>query len=157
DIFGSVIGVQENSPDKDSTMRQWGDAFEHVFKPRFLFPDKQALSDTDVYLRLAHGDYEADILGGTSISVGYLAENFADLSFPGMLGGMVVLGVFAAAICRWFMTQRQLPWIVREGLAFGALFSIGSNGVEVSLPKFIGSGIMFFIIYAVLVRFALPI
>jgi hypothetical protein len=156
DIFGSVIGVQEASPDKNATMRQWGEAFEHVFKPRLLFPGKQALSDTEVYLRLAHGDLNADILGGTSISVGYVAENFADLEFPGMLGGIFVLGALAAAVCRWFLGQK-LPWMVREALAFALLFSVGQNGVEVSLPKYLGSALMFFIIYAVLVRFAVPI
>jgi hypothetical protein len=156
DIFGSVIGVQEDSPEKDASMKQWNEAFEHVFKPRILFPGKQALSDTEVYLRLAHGDLNAEIAGGTSISVGYMAENFADLGFPGMLGGIFVLAAFAAGICRWFMAQR-LPWMVREGLVFGALYGIGENGVEISLPKYLGGAVMFFVIYAVLVRFAVPI
>lgn len=156
DIFGSVIGVQENAPDKDSSMRQWGEAFEHVFKPRFLFPGKPALSDTEVYLRLAHGDLNAEVAGGTSISVGYLGENFADLGFPGMLGGVFVLTALAALSCRWFLAQR-LPWMVREGLAFGALYNIGENGVEISLPKYLGAAVMFFIVYAILVRFAVPI
>jgi hypothetical protein len=155
DIFGSVIGVQENSPEKDSFMRQWNDAFEHVFKPRVLFPDKAALSDTEVYLRLAHGDMNADILGGTSISVGYIGENFADFAFPGMLAGIFMLGFLAAVACRWFMTQR-LPWMVRESLAFGLLFSIGHDGVEISLPKYIGGTVMYFILYALVVRFAAP-
>ncbi len=156
DIFGSVIGVQEDAPDKDSWMRQWTEALEHVFKPRFLFPGKPSLSDTEVYLRLAHGDLNAEVAGGTSISVGYMGENFADLGFPGMLGGVFALGLLAAAICRWFMAQ-QLPWMVREGLALGILFSIGHDGVEISLPKYFGGALMFFIIYAVLVRFAVPI
>jgi hypothetical protein len=155
DIFGSVIGVQENSPDKEAPMRQWTDALEHVFKPRVLFPGKASLSDTEVYLRLAHGDMNLELQGNSSISVGYMGENFADMGFPGMLVGIFMLGLFSAAVTRWFMTQR-LPWMVREGLVFGLLFSIGHDGVEISLPKFIGGSVMYFILYAILVRFALP-
>ena len=55
DIFGSVIGVQETAPELVS-VGQWQDALGHVFRPRFLFPDKAALSDTEVYVRLARGD-----------------------------------------------------------------------------------------------------
>ncbi len=56
---------------------------------------------------------------GTSISVGYMGENYADLGFPGMLGGILLLGLILALACRYFMT-RQLPWLVSEGLVMGA-------------------------------------
>ena len=55
DIFGSVIGVKLVSPEQGN-FRQWSDALGHVFQPRFLFPNKGGLSDTEVFVRLARGD-----------------------------------------------------------------------------------------------------
>ncbi len=155
DIFGNVISVQEVAPEQD-TMRQWQDAIEHVTKPRFLFPDKPVLSDIEVYFRLARGDESEAIRWGTSISVGYMAENFVDLGFPGMLVGVFALGLLLGGICRYVMSTK-LPWIMREALALVCIYTTGHNGVEVSLPKFLGAAVMFFLVYALVIRFVFPI
>jgi len=154
DIFGSVIGVQETAPDQEF-VRQWQDAVEHVFKPRFLFPGKAPLSDTEVYVRLARGDAAAEARLGTSISVGYVAENFVDFGFPGMLGGLFVLGLMYGLVIRYFMAFK-LPWILREGVVAGFVFSVATNGVEMSLPKILGATVMFVVVYTLLVRFVFP-
>jgi hypothetical protein len=150
DIFGSVIGVNEVSPEP-GYMRQWQDAAEHVIKPRFLFPEKPGLSDTDVFVRLAHADSSELLRAGTSISVGYMAENFVDLGFPGMLVGIFMLGTMAACICWYFMT-RPLPWMVREGAVLAVLYNIGHDGVEISLPKILGAMLMTFAIWAIMAK-----
>lgn len=67
DVFGSVIGVKLVSPEQGD-FRQWSDALAHVFQPRFLFPDKQALSDTEVFVRLVRGDASEQMRSATSIS-----------------------------------------------------------------------------------------
>ena len=56
--------------------------------------------------------------GGTSISVGYMAENYADLGFPGMLVGVLVLG---AITVRWPGISATCPmaWMVREAIVHG--------------------------------------
>jgi len=154
DIFGSVIGVQESAPEPQ-VMRQWQDSLEHVTKPRFLFPGKAPLSDTEVYVRLARGDASEQVRLGTSISVGYMAENFVDLGFPGMLGGMFVIGLMYGFVIRYFMSLK-LPWILREGVVLGFVFMVGQNGVEMSLPKVLGATLMFFLVYALMTRFAFP-
>ena len=154
DIFGSVIGVQETAPEP-VFMRQWQDAVEHVLKPRFLFPGKAALSDTEVYIRLARGDASEQLRLGTSISVGYLAENFVDLGFPGMLGGVFVLGLIYALIIRYFMAFNQ-PWLLKEGVVLAFIVGVGQNGVEMSLPKILGAAVMFFLVYTLLARFVFP-
>jgi hypothetical protein len=154
DIFGSVIGVQETAPDP-AFMGQWKDALEHVLKPRFLFPGKAALSDTEVYIRLARGDSSEQLRLGTSISVGYMAENFVDLGFPGMLGGVFVLGLIYALIIRYFMAFKQ-PWILKEGVVLAFIVGVGQNGVEMSLPKIMGAAFMFFLVYTLLARFVFP-
>jgi len=154
DIFGQVIGVAESSPEPVA-MRQWRDALSHVLQPRFLFPDKAALSDTEVYVRLARADPMDLIRAGTSISVGYMAENFVDLGFPGMLAGLFTIGLMLALIIRYFMNQ-PLPWMMREGIIMGFAFSMARDGVEVSLPKILGAMLMFFIVWVLICKYALP-
>jgi hypothetical protein len=154
DIFGSVIGVQETAPEQ-VFVRQWQDAVEHVAKPRFLFPNKASLSDTEVYVRLARGDSSEQVRLGTSISVGYMAENFVDFGFPGMLGGIFVIGLMYALAIRYFMALK-VPWILREGIVVGFVFGVAHNGVEMSLPKILGATLMFVAVYALLARFVFP-
>ncbi len=157
DIFGSVIGVNEATPGGvNSYPRQWQEAVEHITKPRFLFPGKADLSDTATFARLALGNVDEIMRFGTSISVGYMAENYADLGFPGMLGGLLLLGVFTGSIARYFM-MCPLPWMVREGIVLALVYAAFHTGVEGSLPKVLGAAIMFFIVYVVIVKFVFPI
>ncbi len=152
DIFGSVIAVQENSGAAEKYPRQWSEALEHIFKPRFLFPDKGQLSDTEVYSRLALGNVSEEMRAGTSISVGYMSENFADFGFPGMLVGIFALGLIIGAICRYFL-MCPLPWFAREGVVMAFVYTCANTGAEISLPKLLGAAVMFTIIYSVLVRY----
>jgi hypothetical protein len=154
DIFGSVIDVQEASPEP-IPMRQWMEAVDHVLTPRFLFPSKAALSDSDVFMRLARRFSTEEIRTGTSISVGYMAENFADLGFPGMLVGIAVLGLAIGGTMRILMSF-NVPVVVREGMVMALAFSISRDGVEVSLPKILGSLFMFLIVFLLLNRFVFP-
>ena len=87
--------------------------------------------------------------------MGYIGENFVDLGFPGMLIGMLALGLSMGLIYRYFMT-RKLPWIVREGTVFVLVYSSTATGVEASLAKLIGSVVMGTLVYAGLVRFVYP-
>ena len=72
-----------------------------------------------------------------------------------MLGGILLQGLIVAFICRYFMT-RQMPWLVGEGLVMGFIFMLGHDGVEQSLPKFLGAAVMYFLVYALAVRFVFP-
>lgn len=154
DIFASVIDVQEVVQEPTS-MRQWQEAMDHVFKPRAFFPDKPDLSDSDVYLRLTGRVLLDEVLRGTSISVGYMAENFADLGFPAMLLGVAVLGLLLAGCIRILMSF-DLPLVMREGVVMAFVFSIARDGVEISLPKMIGAALMFMIIFLPMIMFVAP-
>lgn len=155
DIFGSVIDYQQMARETAPAGRQWQDAFDHVFRPRIFFPGKAALSDSEVFIRLTGGD-PLEIRGSTSISVGYMAENYVDLGFPGMLLGIAAIGLMLAAVIRHFMRSR-LPWMVRQGLVLAFVYNVAGSGVEISLPKMFGATIMFFLVYWALVKYALPI
>ena len=155
DIFGSVIGVQSASPEP-SQLGQWSDALAHIFQPRFLFPNKPILSDSDVFMRLARVDLSEAVRAGTSISVGYMAENYVDLGFPWMLAGVFLLGCILSLVCRYFMSLR-VPWVMREGTVLVFVYMVTQNGVETSLPKVLGVIVMGFVVYVGLVRFAYPV
>lgn len=156
DIFGSVIDYQHMAREGAPPARQWGDAFDHVFRPRIFFPGKASLSDSEVFARLTGADPLEVIRGTTSISVGYMAENYADLGFPGMLLGMAGVGLMIAAVIRHFMKSR-LPWMVRQGIVLAFVYNVAGSGVEMSLPKLFGATIMFFLVYWALAKYALPI
>ena len=154
DIFGSVIDYQRTAR-VEAPARQWQEAVDHVFKPRILFPNKAALSDSETFVRLTGADPEEAIRASTSISVGYMTENYVDLGFPGMLLGIAAVGLMLAGVIRYFMRSR-LPWMVRQGIALAFVYNVAGSGVEISLPKMFGATIMFFLVYALLVKFALP-
>jgi len=154
DIFGSVVGVQDGMREP-ATMRQWEEAFDHVFKPRIFFPDKAALSDTATYARLTGTDPRLVLRASTSISVGYMTENYVDLGFPGMLAGIFAIGLMVSGIIRYFM-QSRLPWMVRQGIVLAIVYNVAGPGVEASLPKLVGSAVMCFLVYLLLARFVLP-
>ena len=145
DIFGSVIGVDRFGR-QHIPMRQWRDALSHSTMPRALFPGKAELSDTEVFVRLAMADPTETYRLNTSISVGYLAENYVDLGFPGMLAGVFAIGVMMAGICRYIMT-RPVPWMLREATVTAFIYTTSLNGIEMSLPKMFGAALMFFIVY----------
>lgn len=154
DIFGSVIAYQEFARDTPIG-GQWEAAFDHVFKPRFLFPNKRALSDTETYVRLSGANPDEVVRESTSISVGYMGENYVDFGFPGMLAGIFVLGVLIALVVRYFM-RTPLPWMVRQGIVMAFVYNIAGTGVEISLPKLFGATVMYFLVYLLLVKFAAP-
>ncbi|MGQ0580715.1 MAG: hypothetical protein ACT4O6_02165 [Reyranella sp.] len=156
DIFGSVVDYQHLAREGAPAAGQWQSAFDHVFRPRIFFPNKAALSDSDVFARLTGADPLEVIRGTTSISVGYMAENYADLGFPGMLLGIAGLGLMIAFIIRHFMRSR-LPWMVRQGVVLAFVYNVAGSGVEISLPKMFGAMIMFFLVYWALAKYALPI
>lgn len=155
DITGLVINVDLATAEQQ-TMRQWNDAFSHVFQPRFLFPDKQALSDTEVFIRLTKADLLENMRGGTSISVGYMAENYVDFGFPGMLGGVFAVGLLVALVVRFFFSF-DVPWMVRQGTALAYVYAICASGLEVSLPKILGTSITFAVAYGLAMKFAFPV
>jgi hypothetical protein len=52
---------------------------------------------------------------------------------------------------------RPLPWMVREGTALAIIYTIGHDGIEISLPKILGATIMSFLVWAIMARWGFPI
>ncbi|UYN93255.1 MAG: hypothetical protein KIT25_14420 [Enhydrobacter sp.] len=155
DIFGAVIGVQEAHPEPIPA-RQWREAIGHLTMPRFLFPGKAPLSDSEVYMRLARTiSLGEEIRAGTSISVGYMGENFADFGFPGMLFGVAMVAFIVGGVARILMGF-QLPQAMREGVLMAFFHNVCHDGVEVSLAKTLGATVMFLIGFLLLNKFVFP-
>jgi hypothetical protein len=133
---------------------RWRDALEHIGKPRIFFPDKAALDDTEVFLKYVRGDVAEEGRSGTSISIGYLAENFIDFGFPGMLAPIAVMGLLLGCTLRYFMT-RPSPWVVREGFVTASVLTV-SAGMELSLAKFLGGTILFLVVLGLCWKFLYP-
>jgi hypothetical protein len=153
DFFGATIGVSETSPEP-VVLARWRDALEHVAKPRILFPDKAALDDTEIFLKYVRGEVGEEGRAGTSISIGYLAENFIDFGFPGMLVPIAAMGLVLGCTLRYLMS-RPVAWVVREGFVTALVLTL-SAGMELSLAKFLGSTILTFGVLALCLKFAYP-
>lgn len=154
DFFGAVIGVVENAPEEELLPR-WSDTLGHIFKPRLLFPDKAVLDDTEVFLRYVRDEVGDDTRPGTSISIGFLAENFIDFGFPLMLLPVGVIGLVLSCAIRYFMTRR-VPWAVREGLIMALVVTI-SWDIGSSLAKLLGATLTVSMVLAVCLKFLYPI
>lgn len=153
DFFGATISVAETSPEP-VTFGRWRDALEHIGKPRLFFPDKAALDDTEIFVRYVRADVAEEARVGTSISIGYLAENFIDFGFPWMLFPVAALGLILGGMIRYFMT-RPVAWAAGEGIATAMTLTI-SAGMELSIAKFLGGGIVAFVVLALCLRFLYP-
>ena len=153
DFFGAVIGMVRTSEEEENFPR-WRDTLEHVSKPRLLFPDKDVLDDTEVYLRYVRDEVGDERRPGTSISIGYLAENFIDFGFPLMLAPIALMGLLLSCSIRYFMT-RPVPWVIREGFVTALILMLGTS-MGTSLPKFLGVTIMATVVLGLCLKFFYP-
>ena len=46
--------------------------------------------------------------------------------------------------------------MMREGTVLAIVYSVGANGVEISLPKILGATLMGLLVYGLLAKFAYP-
>jgi hypothetical protein len=47
--------------------------------------------------------------------------------------------------------------MLREGIVMGLVYNIASTGMEVSLPKLLGATVMFFLVWSLIAKFAMPV
>ncbi len=99
-FFSRVLEhVPAREPHADGELLQM--ALSNAFMPRFLFPSKGALPSDSYYTRRFAGVLVME--DNTSISIGYLAEFYADWGFAGMF-----LSVFAYGLLMGFAI-----WLLR--------------------------------------------
>lgn len=89
-------------------------ALQNAFVPRFLVPDKPALPSDSYYTRRFAGINVAE--GQTSISIGYMAEFYADWGLAGMYVSILVYGCWIGLIAGIVRRFTPIP-----ALRFGAM------------------------------------
>ena len=113
----------------------WLGAFERVFMPRLIFPNKVGVDDSE---RARHytGLEISGAEQGTSISMGYMAESYVDFGPWLMFIPVLLLGVFYGLIYRILANHGPSRLL---GLAVaGTILAFGANTIETSNIKLIG-------------------
>lgn len=133
----TLANVPENIPHEHGEL--WFDAVKHVLMPRFLFPDKAAISDS-VRTSYYTGTMVAGEEQGTSISIGYIGESYIDFGRVGMFAPILLLGAFYGLIYRYFAHSSR-----RAALGFAtatAILIFGAYSLETSNIKLVGGNLM---------------
>lgn len=152
DFFAATISASATSSDS-RLLLNWGELIDHITRPRLLFPDKAVVDDTAVLDRLV-GSTGSEDRAGTSISVGYLAENYSDLGFPMMLVPLFGLGLAKALGIRYLMTWSPGP-IVGQAFALAFILSF-AQGLGSTLAKIAGPAMVSFVFLALAIKFIWP-
>ncbi len=74
--------------------------------PRFLFPDKPVLDDSE-RTRTYTGMNVAGMEQGTSIGIGYIGESYVDFGPVKMFAPIFLLGLLYGLIYRFFVTKTR--------------------------------------------------
>jgi hypothetical protein len=129
----------------------WLGAVKHVLMPRFLFPNKEAINDSD---RTSYytGIQVATAEQGTSIGIGYMGESYIDFGPIGMFAPILLLGLFYGFIYRFFVNRHPVKVV---GFAMAtAILIFGACTIETSNIKLFGGNLMSLIVMGLFAKFA---
>jgi hypothetical protein len=129
----------------------WWDAISRVFQPRILFPNKKAIDDSETTSKYS-GVQVAGAKDATSISLGYMTENYIDFGVPGMFFSLFAYGLIVGLVYKYVMTSSPDKLI---GTAMIIPLFIIIYLFESALNKVIGAMIMYLIIYELIRRFGI--
>jgi len=150
DFFSATIEyVPKNVPHTHG--RLWGDALERIIKPRLFFPNKSHIDDSET-TRKYSGMKVAGAESATSISLGYITENYIDFGIPGMFVSLFLFGIIIGVVYKYVMTSSPNKLI---GTAMIIPLFILIYSFESALNKFFGGLVMYLIIYELIRRFVL--
>jgi hypothetical protein len=121
-------------------------AVQHVLMPRFLFPNKAAVDQTE----LASQYTGLFFAGDTAVSLGYMVELYVDFGPLGMVVATLVLGYVLGRVYRFFGSEPDNRLL---GLVL-AIPVIGcANAFEIGLTNLLGSLVMNFLVMAAFLKF----
>jgi len=129
----------------------WWDAISRVFQPRIFFPNKKAIDDSETTSKYS-GVRVAGAANATSISLGYMTENYIDFGIPGMFFGLFAYGLLIGLVYKYVMTSSPDKLI---GTAMIIPLFIIIYLFESALNKLIGAMTMYLIIYELIRRFGI--
>lgn len=129
----------------------WKKAIKHVLMPRILFPNKEGIDDSKQTTNLT-GIQLAGAKQGTSISVGYMAESYADFGTYYMFAAIFVLG-FVIGLVYKLISNTAINSLWSVAMVFPMFYIININGMNAI--KVTGKIFMFLIIFYLLDKFVL--
>lgn len=127
----------------------WGAALMHTLMPRLFFPNKPPLpSDSELTMAWT-GYHMASGEQGTSISIGYMGESYADFGPWGMFVPVLLVGMMWGFMYAWFVGRAPLAII---GFGFAVAMLIGAYQFEMASIKLLGGTVSRFLVLALLLH-----
>jgi hypothetical protein len=120
--------------------------------PRILFPDKPIIDDTErtnFYTGGAAGQYAA-----TSVSLGWIAENYIDFGEHLMMGAIFFIGYFYGLIYQWCLYGSRTNGLL--GLACATAVLVPALALENSFTKTFGGIVVSLLIVWLIAKVAVP-
>lgn len=144
-FFGEVVNyIPEYRPYDGGA--GWRAGIEHVFKPRFFFPDKPVLDASEITNRYTAHEV-AGVDRGTSFAIGYFGESYADFGPVWMFAPIFLVGLMLGLMYRLFIVKSRVKIM---GFAFATAFLPARIGGLHDVPMMLGSTITDFVVMAVL-------
>ncbi len=128
----------------------WIGALEHILKPRFLFPNKKILNDSEKANAYTGREW-AGTESGTSISIGYVAESYVDFGYVLMFVPLFILGLIIGLIHN-IVVKLKVSSIISFSIIACILFFTKFSLLETSGDKLLGALVMNFVIIYTLSR-----
>jgi hypothetical protein len=117
------------------------DAFEHILKPRILFPDKKPIFDSELTSKYT-GVQFAGAEQGTSFSLGTVAESYVDFGKYYMLIPIFFFGLWIGWMYKYFIVNGyNIIW----GMCYSAPIFQFAWSFPVPTSKFFGWSVTYFI------------
>jgi hypothetical protein len=146
----TVNNIPERRPFMDG--ENYMSALRHIFMPRMFFPNKPAIDDSKVTFALT-GIKVADASQGTSISVGFMGQAYADYGRFFMYIPIFILGYIMGSIYRFFLKSIKNP-LWAYAMLFPMYFLMNVFGRNI--VKIMGDLIMYFLVFFLFAKFVLP-
>lgn len=127
----------------------WKGSVVHVLTPRFLFPDKPTLDDSE-RTRLYTGVNVSGMEQGTSIGIGYVGESYVDFGPVWMFAPIFFLGLLYGLIDRILITRTRYT-LLGSALAVSILV-FNAFAIETSNIKLVGGVVAAALVAAVIYK-----
>ncbi|MNJ97604.1 hypothetical protein D3C87_153560 [compost metagenome] len=128
----------------------WQGSLEHILMPRFLFPNKRVLNDSDK-ANAYTGRQWAGAEEGTSVSIGYIAESYVDFGYFLMFIPLILLGLLFGFLYN-LVNRLQIDSFLSFAIIASILFFTKLSLLETSGDKLLGAVIINFIVLYTLSR-----
>lgn len=129
----------------------WFAAVRHILMPRFFFPDKAILDDSQNAGRYS-GVAWAGASEGSSISLGYITESYVDFGWPWLLLPLIMLALLLRFLYAVMVKSgKNSPYIPLHFVGIILVFAPFSL-IETSLAKLLGGVVMNFLVYHFFIR-----